>query len=973
MRISSVPALLLGLCLLQACLSSQSGQKGVVVYVNGVSIPENTWPVGRLPREVQPLSYKLALDVVPSKPRFEGRARIRVKLTRPLRRLFIHGAGLTVTRVRATFADGERHGEYRQLNGDGLAVIVFDAPLSVGEAELSFDYNAPFDTSLKGLYRVEHGGADYAFTQFEPYSARAAFPCFDEPSFKTPFELTLTVPKGLTAIANTSPASSEVVKAAEPAASADDGEQGDAAQAPTEFEQTVFTKTEPLPTYLVALAVGPFDVVEGTAIAPNDLRKEPLPFRAIAPRGQGERLTYALEHTPLMVEALERYFAIGYPYDKLDIIAVPDFAAGAMENAGAITFRDYLLLLDPVEAPESQKRAFAYVMAHELAHQWFGNLVTMPWWDDLWLNEAFATWMGNAVIDELWPEQQAHMSLLNAAQRAMDEDSLSSARMIRQPIETTHDIASAFDAITYSKGGGVLSMFERFVGPEVFREGIRQYMQAHKFGNATAADLLQALSNASGQELQAPFDTFLTQTGVPLVSAELTCPKQGKGATVALRQERYLPVGSQASTDRQWQIPVCLRYGPKRGKGEGQTECLLLKEKQQVVELPHCPAWVMPNADAGGYYLWTLGEKDLAALQKKGFSAMGVREQVAFAKAVGAAFGSADLSVDQVLAALGPLAASPERAVARAPLAVLTFLYEHGVEPSEREALRAYACDLYRPTIDRLGIAQRADEGGEERLLRTEVLAFMADIAQDGEVYKRLLAMGRKALSAPEAAHPGVAADVVSLAVRIAVSEGDNAVYDQVYKLFVDEADPIRRTRWLRALGNVRDERSQRSLALSLDKTVRVNEVLSLLAMQFAHEQTREKAWEFVVENYDALAERASPRRLGQLPLITTSFCSAGHAKRLEAFFGPKAGHLPGGPRSLAQALEAIAICEAQVKAHRGAATAHFAALSAAKEAAVEGEAAMTTETTGAEQGADNVQPEAEPKSEEAQAPAAAE
>src|SRR5690606_26969975 len=341
--------------------------------------------------------------------------------------------------------------------------------------------------------------------------------------------------------------------------------------------------------------VGPLDVVEAPPIAGSDVRDRPIPLRGVAPRGQGARLAYALEHTPRMVESLERYFGRPYPYAKLDLIAVPDFGAGAMENAGAITFRDSLLLLDE-SAPVRQQRGFAYITAHELAHQWFGNLVTMAWWDDLWLNEAFATWMETRTIEETFPQHAPQVAEMSTVLDALDADSLASARQIREPIETEHDIHNAFDSITYSEGNGVLAMMERWLTPEVFQRGVQRYLREHQGGNARAEDLFAALSAEAGRDVSGPFTSFIAQSGAPLVEATPSC-EDGRGR-VALRQSRYVPRGSRASAERTWQIPVCVRYGVGR---EAHRECTLLTEREGSIELPSgCPAWVMPNADGVG-------------------------------------------------------------------------------------------------------------------------------------------------------------------------------------------------------------------------------------------------------------------------------------------------------------------------------------------------------------------------------------
>lgn len=917
---SQLPSALLLSVVIQACVPSSSGNERTTVGVSqGLAVagdkqadvddPQKaTWPTGRLPKDVKPESYQVELGIAPEAERFSGRVQIAVNLREPRQRIYLHGAGLSVSESYAEVSGRRYPARYRQLNGDGLSALDFQRPLPAGAALLSIRYQAPFDTTLKGLYRVDHGGASYVFTQFEPYSARQAFPCFDEPAFKTPFELVLTVPQDTVAIANTPQVEEQPIEGG--------------------YRRIGFQTTKPLPTYLVALAVGTFDVVEAPPLPSNGVRKHTIPFRGIAPRGQGEKLAYALAETGAVVAELERYFQIPYPYEKLDLIAVPDFAAGAMENAGAITFRDVLLLLDPVTAPELQRRAFAYVLAHELAHQWFGNLVTMPWWDDIWLNEAFATWMGYAVVDRLWPEQRGNLQLLAASQLAMSEDSLASARMIRQPIDTTHDITSAFDAITYSKGGAVLGMFERYLGAEVFRRGVVRYLTAHRFGSATADDLLSALSAEAQQELSAPLNSFLRQTGVPLLQVQVSC--EGGSGAVTLSQSRYLPVGSTAEANRQWQVPVCLRYGGAHGV---QTQCTLLSEPKAEVALQECPRWVMPNADAAGYYIWSLDADALAQLRDHGLSQLSVAEQVSLAKSLSAAISAATLPVAQVLPAFASLAGSTEREVVSAPLSQLGFIHEQLLSGEDRAQFEAFLRRLYRPTVDRLGIARRADETADDGLLRAEALTFLVDVAQDPDVRARLRALGRKALLEPDAAQPGVSSDVQALGLRVALQDGDAALFDLAFRRFTVEDDPMERTYLLSALSAVRDERSAHALSLTLSPAVRINEVSVILTAQLQDELTREAAFAFIESHFDELKKRMSSAQLGRLPLMTVGFCSSAQVKRLERVFGPRADSLAGGPRALAAAVEGLNVCTAKVATQKASAERFISGLAVAQAA----------------------------------------
>ncbi|MDQ3034648.1 MAG: M1 family metallopeptidase, partial [Myxococcota bacterium] len=622
-------------------------------------------PEGPLPAGVTPQHYRVALEVVPSRERFSGEVEIRARLDQSMHRIWMHGAQMDVSDASIAVTNDEDGSvtvipaRWEPSEREGIAALRAERAVGPGDVVIRIAFSAPFDRQLKGLYRVDVGDDRYAFTQFEATSARYAFPSFDEPRFKTPYDLELTVPESDVAIANTTAIETTPVEGG--------------------LKRVRFATTLPLPTYLVAVAVGPLDVVEAPPLPPTSVRHRPLPLRGVAARGRGPELAYALEHTPELLAALEEYFGTEYPYDKLDIIAVPDFASGAMENAGAVTFRESLLLLG-ADAPEDQRRAFTGVMAHELAHQWFGNLVTMPWWDDIWLNEAFATWMAAKIVAETNPEMNAQLGQLAGVHRAMGQDSLASARQIRQPIESDHDIRNAFDGITYQKGGGVLSMFEQWIGEDAFREGIRVYLRQHRFGTATSEDLLSALSEAAGRDVTSPFRTFLEQPGVPLIEARLNC--EGGTARVEIAQSRYTPVGSDAPRDRTWSVPVCITH-PTRGTATATT-CELVTAPSAEIALPEaqgCPAWVMPNAGARGYYRWSLPPEQMRALLQRGWARLSPLERASVANDLRAVFASAVMPGGEVLAVLPPIANDPTRVVANDPMGLATEVVERIVSP----------------------------------------------------------------------------------------------------------------------------------------------------------------------------------------------------------------------------------------------------------------------------------------------------
>ncbi len=869
-------------------------------------------PTGPLPEGVTPTHYTLALRIVPTEDRFSGTADIRVTIDRPTTEIWMHGTQLHVSRASISpgLADAAAHtaieARWEPSDHEGVDALRFDTPVGPGEATIHLEYDAAFDRQLKGLYRVDVGGDSYAFTQFEATSARYAFPGFDEPRFKTPFDLSIVMRAADRAVSNTTLTETTPLEG--------------------EMQRVRFATTEPLPTYLVAMAVGPLDIVEAPPIPPNAVRTRPLPLRGVAARGRGPELAYALAHTPAIVAALEDYFGIEYPYDKLDIIAVPDFASGAMENAGAITFRETLLLLND-HAPEDQVRAFTSVMAHELAHHWFGDLVTMPWWDDIWLNEAFATWMGQHIVGVVAPDQHAELSLLAGVHGAMSSDSLAAARQIRQPVETEDDIRNAFDSITYQKGGGVLAMFERWVGEDVFRDGIRLYLRQHRFGTARSEDLLQALSEVAGRDVATPFLSFLEQPGVPLISAHLACGEGGR--FVDLTQRRYAPTGSSIEAAASiWSVPVCVRFGVGR---QAQESCTLLSGPSARIPIPddHCPDWIFPNADAAGYYRFTLPPEDLAALVAHGYASLTPAERLSLGNNLRAAFASGALPVADVLAASERLATDDTRLVALEPLALYTALIDDLVPEARRDEARAYVRSVYAPRFTRLGWTARARDDGDTVLLRRDLASYLVRVVRDPAVRTRAAALGRAYLGFggdgqihPRAVEPTLVSTALIAAVNEPVHDAPNAAFfDALLEHLVGTSDAMLRTNILVAIGSVEDPGlAARALSLGGDSRLRVNEVTIPLQVQADSPEGRLRAWAWAGSSFDSVFARVATTRGGYAPLIFAGFCDAEHRSELEEFFTPRLATLPGAPRNLRSALEAISLCIARVDGQRASA-----------------------------------------------------
>lgn len=860
-----------------------------------VEIREGAAPeAGRLPADTTPLHYALSLEIDPDADGFSGEVNIRTRVDAPRSVIWMHGRNLDVSSAEVHLGERVLPARFEGHEDEGgFARLVLDEEVS-GELTIAIRYAAEFSAALDSIYKVHHGGANYVFSQMEPLAARSAFPGFDEPRFKTPFEVTLRIPKDHEAAANTPAVSSEVLG---------------------EHRVVRFAESPAIPTYLFALTVGPLDVVEGTIPATGE-RSEPLPFRGLAPRGRGEELAYAMEHTPAILQALEGYFGTAYPYAKLDIVAVPDFEAGAMENVGLVTFRDTALLVSEERTPTARLRYFAYIMAHELAHMWFGNLVTMQWWDDLWLNEAFASWMEHEAVARWREEYEADVELGRWVHSVMNEDSLDSARAIAQPIVSSHDIHNAFDGITYGKGAGVLGMFEAWLGPEVFQRGVQQYLAAHRFGNATRADLLSAMSEASGRDVTAAFNSFLTQPGLPFV--QVSCEDGGDGpAHLQLRQSRYLPLGSAGDRDRRWQIPVCVRFG---WGDRDATECTLMTEAEASIELTstQCPQWLYPNAAGSGYYRWSVPSEQLAALRRvRGLS---VRERIGFIDSLQAGFNSGEISGADTLDALLALAGDDHYAVATGALRFFGWVHDNIVPEADRAAFRSRLRRAYSSQYRRLGWAPRrgANEDDATRLRRGSVVSFLARTVRDPRVRRDGARLGQRVLNGDALDLDAVPADLLEAALVVAVQDGDAALWDKALGHFQNTQDGTVRRALLRALASSADpERARRALDLTLEEGTRVNEIFTPLMVQFRSPERREAAWEWLQEHFSALVEKLPPGYAGYLPTTMSGACDASSAEAVSAFFGGRVDELPGGPRNLAATVEEIGLCQARADAQR--------------------------------------------------------
>jgi len=829
-------------------------------------------PAFRLPEGARPTAYALTLTLVPGAETVPGEIAIDVELARAHPVLWLNADDVKVASASVEIA-GTR---VAVLSGhEQFVALAFDPPLPAGAHRVTLAFESkPSTNSSRGIFTLKERGDAYAMTQFEALSARRAFPCFDEPGFKTPWQLTLRIPRDVTAVSNT-PVESESADA-------------------NGLKTVRFARTAPLPTYLVAFAVGPWELLDL-----GKLGTRGTPTRLIVPRGHGAEAAFAAESFPQLFVELERYFGMPYPFEKLDHIAIPLTTYFAMENVGLITYGMPVLLAKPGEADPRFRRGAANVGTHEIAHQWFGNLVTTAWWDDIWLNEAFATWIAEKIVDRWRPDYHRGARRVDERAQAIEADALASARRIRQPVDTRGDVNNAFDSITYQKGATVIGMFEAWIGEEPFRLGVKNYLEARRNGSATSADFLDALTKASLRPVSAAFDTFLNQGGIPLVETRLSCGKDG--ARLELAQRRLTLVGAAASAPQRWQIPVCAKFGSATSS---KSICTLLADASASIPLGNaCPAYVFANAGGRGYYVANYRDGALERIERNR-AALTPAEFASLLDDIHALVRAGAATHAQARQWIRHGAASRDRNVMRAAVDLAEFEERTGVAEGAQPAFAAFVRDTFGPRARALGLRPKAGESDDDQLMRRVLVRFAApyDPALSAEARKLALAwIGDRAAISPL---------LVDVVLVTAARGGDAALFDAFLAAAKATKERDVRASLLLALLTFEDRAlADRGLALMLDPSFDVRETWNTLWYASHWMPTRRATNDFLMANFDALAGTVNPYAPAGWPEYAKGLCSSRDRADVEAFWRPRLAKYEGADRELAMALESIDEC----------------------------------------------------------------
>lgn len=839
-------------------------------------------PKGRLPAAARPTAYRLSFTIDPEQPRFSGHDEIDITVASPTSKLYLHGRDLAVTSARAVVNGRAIAARYTQVDPTGVVRLDFAQPLPAGPAMLQFDYSGAFNDSASGLYRVKVGDRWYSWTQFESIDARAAYPSFDEPGFKTPFTVSITTRPGNVAVSNAPEARVTRV--------------GD-------MERHDFAPTRPLPTYLVAMMAGPFTRVTG-AVPPTPERAQPLPLGAVATHAQADKMAYAMAESPRIVSLLERYFGQPFPFPKLDQIGSP-VMPGAMENAGADTYGDGILFLDP-GATTGQKQTFGMVVAHELSHQWFGDLVTPAWWDDIWLNESFANWMGFRIGGEWRPELNIGVGGLNEGFAAMNTDSLEVGRPIHQAITENGQIDSAFDSITYGKGGQVIAMVAAYLGDERFRDGVRLHLSRHMYGNATSEQFFAALADAAKDpRVVTAMKSFVDQPGVPLVTFTRN------GGTLMATQSRYAFLGSTPKPQR-WTIPLCYRAGATKS-------CTLLDGQSKTLTGVGSGVF-MPNAGGTGYYRFDLPAADWNALIASSAS-LPPAEATATTDSLWASFRAGRAPAATLITAARAMAANPSPGAATSGGERLSGLALRGVIPASAvPAYRRLMGSIYAPKLAALGFdpaaGAHAGDTPERQQLREGLVGLVAFEAHDPGVAAKLEAAGERYLAGDTKA---VDQAYLGGALALVVQKGGAPAARKLVELALGSENPVVRQSALGAAASSgRSDVAAYLLDLD-DPRLRSYDRIALLGTLANSEGTVEQAGDWILTNYDRLLANGSGVFVtGRLPGTLGSQCSAAQAARIERVLGPKVRAAGAGVLDFERIVEQVRHC-GDLKAAKGA------------------------------------------------------
>ena len=833
-----------------------------------------------VPANVKPVRYEITLEPDLQEFTFKGRVVTEVEILEAISSITMNSIEIEVQSCAITFS-GNRLAAQNISYDEEHETVTFDfgSSLSEGPASLDMAFTGDLNDKLRGFYRSQYRDIDgndqwMASTQFESTDARRAFPCWDEPALKAIFDLTLVIPSGLTAISNM-PVTSE--------------------SASGRSKTVTFAESPIMSTYLLAFVIGDLSYIEQTG-------DNGTLMRVFTTRGREEQGRYALEASIRLLEYFNDYFGVPYPLPKMDHIAIPDFAAGAMENWGAITYRETALLVDPTNTSAGTRQTVVSIIAHEMAHMWFGDLVTMAWWNDLWLNESFASWMGDKATDNLFPEWEVWTQFVSAdTNRGLSLDGLRNSHPIDQEVNNPDEIGQLFDAISYSKGASVIRMLENYLGEETFRKGLNRYLSAHMYANARTQDLWSALETESGQPVTAIMDSWVKQMGYPVLQVE--SERSGGQTRLSVTQERFvydrLLGDSEPDIDTEvWRVPISASQGGQ------ESGVIVMDGRQAQLDVPGDGAgWVKLNPLQTGFYRVNYSNEDwqrlvpaIESLELHATDRLGIQNDAYALSRAGL------LPVTQFLSLAKAYRNEDDASVWSDLASNLRDIEQLISEEPVHSAYQGFARDIFGPAARKIGWEPKSGEGHLDALLRSTVLS-QAGSYHDTDVTAQATERFQRYLEDRDSLAP----DLRGVVFALAAQSGGKEVYDQIWQLENETDLAEEKIRLLMSLTRFQQpELLNAALEDSLSAKVRSQDTITLVGGVAANPKGRDLAWEFVKSNWGEFDRRYGGGGFGLMRLVSicSHFNSQEKADEIDSFFAEHP--VPAAERTIRQALERV-------------------------------------------------------------------